>query len=214
MRGPVIGSGLVVSKDPDTGAAQRQLPSLADQGTEQVGHPALSAPHLAKLRQVPGAQRADAGGDLHRPPSALLRRRGTTAAYGLDEFEIAGGYLGEAGAPGQMRDRRSRSAGRRRARARGPHPAALPRGGRAVLRIPGLLRDRHGQEPDRRIPVHDVPQRRHLQEPAERLGDGRLRLPQDSDERRHLPSPQGRRRRSQPAQRDGAARHLRRWSCR
>ena len=74
--GPVIGSGPGGDQGSRHRPAQRQLPSAADQGAEQVRHPALSAPYLEELPEIPGAQRADAGRDLHRPPSALLRGGG------------------------------------------------------------------------------------------------------------------------------------------
>ena len=94
--GPVIGSGLVVTKDPDTGQRNVSFHRLQIKGPNKSG--ILLVPrHTWKNYQKYQ--------DRNEPmPVAIFighhplyyMAAATTAAYGLDEFEIAGGYLGQA----------------------------------------------------------------------------------------------------------------------
>ncbi|MBW7850801.1 MAG: UbiD family decarboxylase [Rhodospirillales bacterium] len=94
--GPVIGSGLVVSKDPDTGQRNVSFHRLQIKGPDKSGillYPRHSWKNYAKYqaRNEPMPVAIFIG---HHP--LYYAAAATTAAYGLDEFEIAGGYLGEA----------------------------------------------------------------------------------------------------------------------
>ncbi len=93
--GPVIGSGLVVSKDPDTGQRNVSFHRLQIKGPNKSGillYPRHTwknyVKYQAKNEPMPVAIFIG-----HYP--LYYAAAATTAAYGLDEFEIAGGYLGE-----------------------------------------------------------------------------------------------------------------------
>lgn len=93
--GPVIGSGLVVTKDPDTGQRNVSFHRLQIKGPNKSGillYPRHSwknyLKYQAKNEPMPVAIFIG-----HHP--LYYAAASTTAAYGLDEFEIAGGYLGE-----------------------------------------------------------------------------------------------------------------------
>ena len=94
--GPVIGSGLVVSKDPDTGQRNVSFHRLQIKGPNKSGIP-LYPRHTWKnylkyqARNEPMPVAIFIG---HYPLYYVAAA--TTAAYGVDEFEIAGGFLGEA----------------------------------------------------------------------------------------------------------------------
>lgn len=94
--GPVIGSGLVVTKDPDTGQRNVSFHRLQIKGPDKSG--ILLVPrHTWKnylkyqARNEPMPVAIFIG---HHP--LYYMAAATTAAYGLDEFEIAGGYLNQA----------------------------------------------------------------------------------------------------------------------
>lgn len=92
--GPVIGSGLVVSKDPDTGARNLSFHRLQIKGRDRSGillYPRHTWKNYLKYeaRNQPMPVAVVIG---HHP--LYYMAAATTAAYGLDEFEIAGGYLG------------------------------------------------------------------------------------------------------------------------
>ena len=94
--GPVIGSGLVVTKDPDTGRRNVSFHRLQIKGPNKSGillYPRHSWKNYLKYqaRNEPMPVAIFIG---HYP--LYYAAAATTAAYGLDEFEIAGGYLGEA----------------------------------------------------------------------------------------------------------------------
>jgi 2,5-furandicarboxylate decarboxylase 1 len=94
--GPVIGSGLVVSKDPETGERNVSFHRLQIKGPNKSGillYPRHTWRNYAKYqaRNEPMPVAIFIG---HHP--LYYAAAATTAAYGLDEFEIAGGYLGEA----------------------------------------------------------------------------------------------------------------------
>jgi 2,5-furandicarboxylate decarboxylase 1 len=94
--GPVIGSGLVVTKDPDTGQRNVSFHRLQIKGPNKSGillYPRHSWKNYVKYqaRNEPMPVAIFIG---HYP--LYYAAAATTAAYGLDEFEIAGGYLGEA----------------------------------------------------------------------------------------------------------------------
>ncbi len=94
--GPVIGSGLVVSKDPDTGQRNVSFHRLQIKGKDKSGillYPRHTWKNYLKYqqREKPMPVAIFIG---HHP--AYYAAAATTAAYGLDEFEIAGGYLEEA----------------------------------------------------------------------------------------------------------------------
>lgn len=94
--GPVIGSGLVVTKDPDTGRRNVSFHRLQIKGPNKSGillYPRHSWKNYVKYqaRNEPMPVAIFIG---HYP--LYYAAAATTAAYGLDEFEIAGGYLGEA----------------------------------------------------------------------------------------------------------------------
>ena len=94
--GPVIGSGLVVSKDPDTGQRNLSFHRLQIKGPNKSGillYPRHTWKNYLKYqaRNEPMPVAIFIG---HYP--LYYAAAATTAAYGLDEFEIAGGYLGEA----------------------------------------------------------------------------------------------------------------------
>jgi len=94
--GPVIGSGLVVSKDPDTGQRNVSFHRLQIKGPGKSGillYPRHTWKNYVKYqeRNEPMPVAIFIG---HHP--AYYAAAATTAAYGLDEFEIAGGYLDEA----------------------------------------------------------------------------------------------------------------------
>jgi 2,5-furandicarboxylate decarboxylase 1 len=94
--GPVIGSGLVVTKDPDTGQRNVSFHRLQIKGPNKSGillYPRHSWKNYVKYqaRNEPMPVAIFIG---HYP--LYYAAAATTAAYGLDEFEIAGGYLGES----------------------------------------------------------------------------------------------------------------------
>jgi 2,5-furandicarboxylate decarboxylase 1 len=93
--GPVIGSGLVVSKDPDTGQRNVSFHRLQIKGPHKSGillYPRHTWKNYLKYqeRNEPMPVAIFIG---HHP--LFYAAAATTAAYGLDEFSIAGGYLGE-----------------------------------------------------------------------------------------------------------------------
>ena len=93
--GPVIGSGLVVTKDPDTGQRNVSFHRLQIKGPNKSGillYPRHTWKNYLKYqaRNEPMPVAIFIG---HHP--LYYAAAATTAAYGLDEFEIAGGYLGE-----------------------------------------------------------------------------------------------------------------------
>jgi 2,5-furandicarboxylate decarboxylase 1 len=94
--GPVIGSGLLVSKDPDTGARNVSFHRLQIKGPHKSGvllYPRHTWKNYVKYqeRNQPMPVAIFIG---HHP--AYYLAAATTAAYGEDEFEVAGGYLGES----------------------------------------------------------------------------------------------------------------------
>ena len=94
--GPVIGSGLAVTKDPDTGHRNVSFHRLQIKGKDKSGillYPRHTWKNYLKYqqREEPMPIAIFIG---HHP--AYYAAAATTAAYGLDEFEIAGGYLEEA----------------------------------------------------------------------------------------------------------------------
>ncbi len=94
--GPVIGSGLVVSKDPDTGKRNLSFHRLQIKGPDKSGillYPRHTWKNYLKYqeRNQPMPVAIFIG---HHPLYYVAAA--TTAAYGDDEFEIAGGFLGEA----------------------------------------------------------------------------------------------------------------------
>jgi 2,5-furandicarboxylate decarboxylase 1 len=94
--GPVIGSGLVVTKDPDTGQRNLSFHRLQIKGPSKSGillYPRHTWKNYLKYqaRNEPMPVAIFIG---HHPLYYVAAA--TTAAYGVDEFEIAGGFLGEA----------------------------------------------------------------------------------------------------------------------
>ena len=94
--GPVIGSGLVISKDPDTGARNLSFHRLQIKGPNKSGillYPRHTWKNYLKYqeRNEPMPVAVMIG---HHP--LYYAAASTTAAYGVDELEIAGGYLEEA----------------------------------------------------------------------------------------------------------------------
>lgn len=94
--GPVIGSGLVVSKDPDTGARNLSFHRLQVKSSAKSGillYPRHTWRNYLKYqaRNEPMPVAVFIG---HHPLYYVAAA--TTAAYGLDEMEIAGGFLGHA----------------------------------------------------------------------------------------------------------------------
>ncbi len=92
--GPVIGSGLVVTKDPDTGQRNVSFHRLQIKGPNKSGillYPRHSWRNYLKYeaRNEPMPVAVFIG---HYP--LYYAAASTTASYGVDEFEIAGGYLG------------------------------------------------------------------------------------------------------------------------
>jgi 2,5-furandicarboxylate decarboxylase 1 len=93
--GPVIGSGLMVTKDPDTGQRNLSFHRLQIKGPNKTG--VFFVPRHAwrnyqkyEARNEPMPVAIFIG---HHP--LFYAAASTTTAYGADEFEIAGGYLGE-----------------------------------------------------------------------------------------------------------------------
>lgn len=94
--GPVLGSGLVVTRDPDTGARNVSFHRLQIKGPDKSGillYPRHSWKNYAKYQER-GEPMPVAIFIGHHP--LYYAAAATTAAYGLDEFEIAGGFLEEA----------------------------------------------------------------------------------------------------------------------
>ena len=94
--GPVIGSGLVISKDPNTGARNLSFHRLQIKGPNKTGillYPRHTWKNYVKYqeRNEPMPVAVMIG---HHP--LIYAAAATTAAYGTDELEIAGGYLDEA----------------------------------------------------------------------------------------------------------------------
>ena len=92
--GPVMGSGLVVSKDPDTGAPNLSFHRLQIKGPQKSGillYPRHTWRNYLKYqaRNEPMPVAIFVG---HHPLYYVAAA--TTAAYGLDELAIAGGFLG------------------------------------------------------------------------------------------------------------------------
>jgi 2,5-furandicarboxylate decarboxylase 1 len=93
--GPVIGSGLVVTRDPDTGKRNLSFHRLQIKGPNKSGillYPRHSWKNYLKYqeRNQPMPVAVMIG---HHP--LYYMAAATTAAYGDDEFEIAGGFLGK-----------------------------------------------------------------------------------------------------------------------
>jgi len=93
--GPVIGSGLVVSRDPDSGQRNVSFHRLQIKGAHKSGillYPRHTWKNYLKYqeRNEPMPVAIFIG---HHP--LYYAAAATTAAYGVDEFEIAGGFLGE-----------------------------------------------------------------------------------------------------------------------
>lgn len=94
--GPVIGSGLVISKDPDSGQRNMSFHRLQIKGPNKSGillYPRHTWKNYLKY-QAKGEPMPVAVMIGHHP--LIYAAAATTAAYGVDEIEIAGGYLGEA----------------------------------------------------------------------------------------------------------------------
>jgi len=93
--GPVIGSGLLVSKDPESGQRNISFHRLQIKGPHKSG--VLLYPRHTWKNYLKYQERNQAMPVAivigHHP--LYYAAAGTTAAYGLDEFEIAGGFLGE-----------------------------------------------------------------------------------------------------------------------
>ncbi len=94
--GPVLGSGLVVTRDPDTGQRNVSFHRLQIKGPDKSGillYPRHSWKNYLKYqaRDEPMPVAVFIG---HHPVYYVAAA--TTAAYGIDEFGIAGGLLGEA----------------------------------------------------------------------------------------------------------------------
>jgi len=94
--GPVIGSGLLVSRDPDTGQRNVSFHRLQVKGPDKTGillYPRHTWKNYEKYqaRNEPMPVAIFIG---HHP--LYYAAAATTAAYGLDEFQIAGGYLDQA----------------------------------------------------------------------------------------------------------------------
>jgi 2,5-furandicarboxylate decarboxylase 1 len=93
--GPVIGSGLVVTKDPDTGRRNVSFHRLQLKGPRKTGillYPRHSWANYLKY-QARGEAMPVAVTIGHHP--LVYFAASTTAPYGVDEFGVAGGYLGE-----------------------------------------------------------------------------------------------------------------------
>jgi 2,5-furandicarboxylate decarboxylase 1 len=94
--GPVIGSGLVVTKDPDTGRRNVSFHRLQVKGPNKTG--ILFYPRHAWTNYLKYQERGEP------MPVAIFighyplyyAAASTTAPYGTDEFSVAGGYLGES----------------------------------------------------------------------------------------------------------------------
>jgi len=93
--GPVIGSGLMVTKDPDTGQRNVSFHRLQIKGPNKTG--IFFVPRHAwrnylkyEARNEPMPVAIFIG---HHP--MYYAAASTTTAYGVDEFEIAGGFMGE-----------------------------------------------------------------------------------------------------------------------
>lgn len=94
--GPVIGSGLVISKDPDTGARNMSFHRLQIKGPDKSGillYPRHTWKNYLKYqaRNEPMPVAVVIG---HHP--LLYAAASTSAAYGEDELAIAGGYFDQA----------------------------------------------------------------------------------------------------------------------
>ena len=93
--GPVIGSGLLVSKDPETGQRNVSFHRLQVKGPHKSG--ILLYPRHTWKNYMKYQERNEAMPVAifigHHP--LYYAAAATTAAYGMDEFEIAGGFLGE-----------------------------------------------------------------------------------------------------------------------
>ncbi|MEE8396369.1 MAG: UbiD family decarboxylase [bacterium] len=94
--GPVIGSGLMVTKDPDTGQRNLSFHRLQIKGPDKSG--ILLVPRHSWKNYLKYQAR-----DEPMPVAIVIGHHplyyfaaATTAAYGDDEFEIAGGFLGRA----------------------------------------------------------------------------------------------------------------------
>ena len=93
--GPVIGAGLVVSKDPENGQRNVSFHRLQIKGPDKSGillYPRHTWRNYLKYqkRNEPMPVAIFIG---HHP--LYYAAAATTAAYGADEFDIAGGFLGE-----------------------------------------------------------------------------------------------------------------------
>jgi 2,5-furandicarboxylate decarboxylase 1 len=93
--GPVIGSGMMVTKDPDTGRRNVSFHRLQVKGPNKTGvlfYPRHSWKNYLKYqaRNEPMPVAIFIG---HHPFYELAA--GTSVAYGQDEFEMIGGFLGE-----------------------------------------------------------------------------------------------------------------------
>jgi 2,5-furandicarboxylate decarboxylase 1 len=94
--GAVIGSGLVVTRDPDTGQRNVSFHRLQIKGPRKTGillYPRHSWTNYLKY-QARGEPMPVAIMIGHHP--LVYFAASTTAPYGIDEFGVAGGYLGES----------------------------------------------------------------------------------------------------------------------
>jgi 2,5-furandicarboxylate decarboxylase 1 len=93
--GPFIASGLAVTKDPDTGARNMSFHRLQVKGRNKTG--ALIVPRHTfrnfQKNETKGLPTPIAFVIGHHP--LMYMAAATTVPYGVDEFEVAGGFLGE-----------------------------------------------------------------------------------------------------------------------
>lgn len=93
--GPYITSGLTVTKDPDTGRRNVSLHRLQLKGKNRTGALIVPRHTFMNLRKYEAQGKAMPVATFIGHHPLYYMAAASTLAYGADEFELAGGFLGE-----------------------------------------------------------------------------------------------------------------------
>ena len=138
--GAYITAGLLIARNPATGIQNVSIHRLQLSGPNRLG--ALLLPrhtHMFYETAERAGQPLDVAIVIGVDPLTLLSSQ-AIAPIDFDELTIAGALHGAPLPSGEMRHQRGARAGRGRDRGRGPPAAESARDGRAVRRIPAVLR--------------------------------------------------------------------------
>ena len=166
--GPFIGSGLMITKNPETGRRNLSFHRLQMKGPKKTGI-LLYPRHAWTNYQMYEAQ------DKPMPVAIMIGHHpmyyfaaATTTQYGVDELEIASALLQEDVELVKCRTVDLEVPAWAEIILEGEIPPKVQRARRAVQRISGLLSHRLGHESDRQHQSRDDAQRRDFQERPER----------------------------------------------